>query len=315
MTIPPWQLWGCVVVLAGCAPSEASTARTGVPYGFWGLNGFVSAEGLQAVQQRLNLTIFHTATMDPAYAAEYLLPMVRDAGLQVTLRLTGDHHHYTEDGDFSLSLWKTVLSRWAGVPLEPFIADGTLAGHMLLDDIKNFSGHDPSAAELDEMARHSKALFPGLMTFVREKATGMPLPAGGTYVYVDAVVNQYRAADGRVQTYAQAQVERSAELDLNVIMGMNIADGGDGSSGQPGWRDGRFAMSADEIRTYGWALSVVPECGMFLNWEYDAVEPWSDGSVGADYFSEPAQQTVLAQLGQRLAQHRPVPLRKDDTGE
>jgi hypothetical protein len=299
------------IILVGCSEIEASSpSRRGIPYGFWGLNGFINDGGLQEVQETLNTTIFHTATMDPTYAVHVLLPMVRNAGLQVTLRLTGDHHHYTtEAGDFSLEAWTAVLSRWAGAPLEPFIADGTLAGHMLLDDIENFGSHDPDAAELDEMARYSKALFPDLMTFVRQNATEMPQPDGDSYLYVDAVVNQYRAVEGPAQDYARAQAARSAELNVGVIMGMNIADGGDGSSGQPGWREGRFAMSAAELRAYGRHLSAVPECGMFLNWEYDAEEPWSDGSLGADYFSQPAQQAALAQLGQRLSRRDENPIK------
>jgi len=306
--------------LVACTPPgtarrvAARSQQVGAPlYGFWGLNGFVHPKGLAQVRDRLGMSVFHTATMDPAWATGELLPMVQAAGLQVTLRLSGDHHHYTTPGgDFSLDAWKRTLARWADAPLAPFIADGTLAGHMLLDDIENFDGQDPTAAELDEMARYSKALMPGLMTFVRQKASAMPPPAGGTYVYVDAVVNQYKAAEGDVRAYARGESQAAQTLDVGIINGLNIANGGDGSSKQAGWQDGRWAMSADEIQSYGRVLSAVPGCGMFLNWEYDGHERWSDGSVGSDYFDQPALSAALTGLGERLQHHRPVPLLKDD---
>lgn len=306
------------LVLAACTSSGPPPAlrprveATAAPlYGFWGLNGFVSPAGLAQVKRELGLTVFHTATMSPDYAVHQLLPMVQAAGLHVTLRLTGDHHHYTTpSGDFSLSAWQATLSRWEGAELAPFIADGTLAGHMLLDDIENFEGTDPSAADLDAMAQASKALWPGLMTFVRQQATDMPAPKGGTYLHVDAVVNQYKSWEGEVQGYAARQAAAATALDLAVINGMNIADGGDGSSGQPGWRPGKFAMSADEIRRYGAALASVPECGMFLNWEYDAQEAWSDGTVGSTYFDQPALRAALVSVGEQVHRHPPVPLRR-----
>jgi hypothetical protein len=304
-------------VLSGCSPDSLASHRSmhtrtaqAPRYGFWGLNGFVTPEGLRATRDAFSMTIFHTATMDREWAVGELLPMVREAGLQVTLRLTGDHHHYTTGGDFDLEAWKRTLSRWEGIPLQEFIDDGTLAGHMLLDDIENFEGHDPDAAELDEMARFSRALLPGLMTFVRQKATAMPRPVGGKYIHLDAIVNQYKAAEGDVREYAATEAAAAAALGVGVINGLNIANGGDGSSGQPGWGAGKHAMSAEEIRRYGWVLSSVPECGMFLNWEYDGEERWSDGSLGSDYFDQDDRTAVLRRLGERVGRHRPVPLLK-----
>jgi hypothetical protein len=306
------------VMLVACTPKpplsgtpRAAVAAPSPRYGFWGLNGFVTPEGLRQKQRELGMSIFHTSTRSPSWAVNELLPMVRDAGLQVTLRLTGDHEHYTTaDGDFSLDAWKAALALWASADVAPFIADGTLAGHMILDDIENFEGHDPDAAALDEMARFSKALLPGLMTFVRQKATAMPAPAGGTYAHLDAIVNQYKAAEGDVVAYALAEAERAAALDLGVINGLNIANGGDGSSGQPGWGPYKHAMSAAEIRRYGAVLAAVPACGMFLNWEYDGEERWSDGALGSDYFDKPDRRRALSQLSEKLSEHPPVSLRK-----
>lgn len=285
-----------------------SRTPIGRPYGFWGLNGYTSREGLADVAGRYGITVFQTACADPAQAVRTLLPMVRAAGMRVTLRMTPDHEAYTDRaGDFDLQAWKSAFSAWEGSGVEEFVADGTLAGHMVLDDIRTFAGRDPTAAELDEMARHSKELLPGLVTFVREDASALPRPDGGTYIWLDATVNQYHVRKGPVDAYATREAAEAGALGLGVINGLNLCDGGDGSSGQPGWREGHYAMSADEITDYGTVLAAVPS-GMFLGWEYDAHERWSDGTIGSEYFDQPELQAALAELGALLATQPAQPL-------
>jgi hypothetical protein len=269
-------------------------------YGFWGLNGFLSPEGLEIVKTRLGLTVFQTATTNPTWAVQTLLPMAKEARLKVTLRMSGDHPLYTTHGDFQLQDWKAMLKPWVGSGVQAFIDDGTLVGHMLLDDIENFEGHDPTGDELEEMAKTSKELFPGLMTFVRQRASKMPVPSGGSYHYLDAAVNQYRVQDGEIERYARSEAEAGARLKLKAIHGLNIANGGNGESKQPGWGEGRYAMSAAEILRYGSVL--LPGCVMFLNWEYDGVEVWSDGSVGSVYFQRPEVEAALRSLGTATTQ-------------
>lgn len=298
---------GAAAASAG-GPAARPSASTAPRYGFWGLNGYVSPAGFADVKARLGVTIFQVASSDPRWAVAELLPMVKAAGLTVTLRMTDDHEAYTVNGDFNVDAWKAQVARWRGSGVQAYIDDGTLAGHMLLDDVTNFEGHDPTASELDEMARYSKELMPGLMTFVRQKATALPSPEGGRYRYVDAAVNQYEVMEGDVREYATHQATRAQELGIGVINGLNIADGGDGSSGRPGYRAGHHPMTAAEIRTYGDVLVRVPTCGMFLNWEYDGEEQWSDGTIGAVYLDDPEIQAALAGLAVQLARHRAVPL-------
>ncbi len=295
-------------------PPSAPAAEPGEPtpplYGFWGLNGYVSPEGFADVQQRLGANGLMVAHSGREHAVQTLLPMAREAGWRVTLRMIDEHQPQTAEGDFDLRRWKAQVGRWRDTGVQEFIDDGTLVGHMLLDDITNFEGDDPTAAELEEMARFSKEIMPGLMTFVRQQATHLPEPEGGRYLWVDAAVNQYHTRHGPVEAFAQEEAARSAELGLGVINGMNIADGGDGSSGRSGWKKGHHPMTAEEIRRYGTVLASVPTCGMFLNWEYDGQERWIDGSIGSDYFDQPEIQQALRELGERFAEHPPVQLLK-----
>lgn len=278
-----------------------TTKSQPVLYGFWGLNGYISEAGLADVANRFNASIFQVASSAPNYTVTTLLPLVQASGMKVTLRMTEDHSAYTTDGNFDLELWKAQLTDWENSGVQTYIDNGTLVGHMLLDDIDTFSGTDPTAADLDEMARYSKELMPGLMTFVRQKCGNVP---EGNYQYVDACVNQYRNyqgySDGPVSDYIVEQTAAAEERGLDMINGLNIADGGDGSSGQVGWSAGKYAMSAEEITTYGTALLNVPDLEMFLLWEYDAEELWSDGvTIGSEYFDQPELQAALAELGQQ----------------
>jgi hypothetical protein len=273
-----------------------------IPFGFWGLNGYQDEDGLQELQDRFGLTAFHTSTRHPNYAQVNLLPLVQDAGLSVNLRLVGDHSYYTDEhGNFDLKAWQAMLEPWREADLSPFIEDGTLAFHMLLDDIDTFEGADPTAEDLEAMARTSKEVLPGLATLVRQEATQIPPLDEGPFTHLDASVNQYRADYGDVTIYAEAQVRAAQELGIGLVNGLNIADGGDGSSGQPGWSEGKWAMSAAEIERYGYVLLGTEDCRMFLSWEYDGEEAWSDGTIGADYFDEPELAASLAWLGAHAA--------------
>ncbi len=272
-----------------------------------GLNGFHDVDGLGEVRDRFGISAFHTSTYSPSFGVGMLLPMVREAGLKVNLRLAGDHGYYTTaDGDFDLAAWKDMLEPWAGSGVEDYIDDGTIAYHMLLDDISNFEGRSPSGDELDEMARYSKSLLPGLEVAVREEAARMPRPMSGRYMHLDVSMNQYVASYGDVEEYAIINLDAADDLGLGMVNGLNIADGGDGSSGQAGWSENRYAMSATEIVEYGYVLSGSPGCVMFLAWEYDAEEPWSDGSIGADYFDRPENVEALRWLADRLAGEDPA---------
>jgi hypothetical protein len=140
----------------------------------------------------------------------------------------------------------------------------------------------------------------------------MPVPSTGRYRYVDAAVNQYTIRRGEVRAYTADNMRASAELDLGIINGLNIADGGDGRSGKAGWGKGFWAMSADEIRGYGRVLASAEGLGLFLCWEYDGLERWSDGTIGADYFRQPDIEAALGDLGRFVASREAVPLRREE---
>lgn len=279
------------------------TESSSVLFGFWGLNGYISKSGLDFMQSNFGLSVIQVASSDPVWTVGTLLPLVQEAGLKITLRLAGSHSNYTtSSGDFDLASWKSQIELWEDSGVQDYIDNGTLIGHMILDDIYNFSGQDATAADLDEMARYSQQILPGLMTFVRERASSMPIPASGTYLYVDAVVNQYRSFDGDVTTYLETQIAAADSLGVDIINGLNLCDGGDGSSGQMGWRADKFAMTPTEIYEAGQVLLNAPDLEIFLMWEFDANELWADGTtIGADVFSQSEYKSVFQALSEIAA--------------
>jgi hypothetical protein len=295
-------------VLLSCGSVTSNPTRSGIPYGFWGLNGYHSAEGFADVKTRFGITVFQVTSTNPTWTVGTFLPLIRNSGLKVTLTMVHPSLITDSSGNFSREAWKAELDAWVDSGVEEFIDDGTLIGHMLLDDIYNFAGADPTAEDLDEIARYSKTLFPNLFTYVRERASNAPVPSApyshsGTYKYVDAFMNQYETLHGDINNYISVNVASAESLGVGIMMGLNLCDGGDGSSSQPGWRTDRvtYAMSADEILTYGTALLQAPNVLMFLMWEYDGEELWSDGSIGADYFDRADLQAALYQLSQLAA--------------
>ena len=102
-------------------------------------------------------------------------------------------------------------------------------------------------------------------------------------------------------------VQAGRALGLEIVNGLNIADGGDGSSEQRGWSEHRWAMSAGEIVEYGYVLSAVPGCVTLLAWEYYGEEAWEDGSVGSDYFDRPENTAALFWLIRLAGEDPPRP--------
>jgi hypothetical protein len=80
-------------------------------------------------------------------------------------------------------------------------------------------------------------------------------------------------------------------------VGLNILDGGDGSSGWKANRSKYWAMSASEVLRYGSLLVEEPSACALLLWKYDRED--------RTYFARPDIQAALAEVG-RLAADRPT---------
>jgi hypothetical protein len=210
--------------------------------------------------------------LDPSNILSHLSG-ARAKGGRVVVKLCKGRDSYVKnaDGTFSLAKWKSLVGRYKNVNLSPYISDGTIIGHYLIDEphrTSRWGGKAISQATLEAMARYSKELWPQMTTMVRVVPSW--LASGSvTYKYLDTGWLQYAAGKGDVAKLVSAEVAAAKGEGLGLVVGMNVLDGGNGSSGIRGRTSGKWAMSASEIRNYGSVLlGQSYACAHFM-WTHD----------------------------------------------
>ena len=76
------------------------------------------------------------------------------------------------------------------------------------------------------------------------------------------------------------------------MVGLNVINGGNGSSGIRGDRSGEWAMSASEISNYGYAILGEGHACAFFNWQHDT-----------DYYNVSAIKSAMADVSALARQH------------
>ena len=243
-------------------PAPAPSTRSGIPFGFF-------------MGDYYQLGPTWTATLRGASVGAVVkyLEIARERGARVFIQFAGGRDKYLDsEGNFSLAKWRERVAPYRSVDLSSYIADGTLAAHYLIDepeDPTRWNGKPVAYSELEEAARYSKEVFPGLPTIVRVVPTWLQ-GAPFRWVYLDAAWAQYRASKGDVTVYRDTQVAAARDQGLGLMFSLNVLDGGDGSSGREGTSSGRHNMSALELATYGKALIEAQyACGLMM-WREDA---------------------------------------------
>jgi hypothetical protein len=225
-----------------------------------------------------------------------LLSDARAKGARVVIKLCMGRDSYVKnsDGTFSLTKWKALVDRYKSVNLAPYITDGTIVGHFLIDEpsrASKWGGKIIPQSTVEAMAKYSKQLWPGMTTMVRVVPSWLK-SAPISYTSLDAAWAQYAASKGNVGQWIGAEVAAAKSLGLGLAVGMNVLDGGNGSSGIPGWTSGRFGMSASELRNYGTTLlNQSYACGFFM-WMHDA-----------NYYGRSDMKSAMADLSAMARSH------------
>jgi hypothetical protein len=188
------------------------------------------------------------------------LSQIRARGGRVVLSMSGNHlKNYVDGaGHFSMSKWKARLDRYKGVNFTPFINDGTLIGHYMIDepnDPANWNGKPVPPSVLEEMARYSKQLWPNLATIVRVD----PVYLGSNHKYLDAAWAQYLWRRGDVSDYTKKMVSTAQQKGLQLVVGLNVTHGGNPQG---------TTMNAGEVENWGSALLSSTYPCAFINWRY-----------------------------------------------
>jgi hypothetical protein len=157
----------------------------------------------------------------------------------------------------------TLSHKYDAVALAPYIADGTIVGLMIGDDISapEWGPKAPYLERYDVIAGAAQAHMPGINVLIRAR----PGELMG-YAWKNKIVAwaQYSARRGDPVEYVAENQAIAAKLGTTTLFGLNVLNGGDGSSKTPGFPAGKWQMSAAEILAYGKVL--LPKTHVFVTW-------------------------------------------------
>ncbi len=218
------------------------------------------------------------------------LEAARRSGTRVMVVMVGNERYFKDGaGHFSFDKWRNLVSRYKRLNLNPYITDGTIMGHRLVDephDPSNWNGTVISRQTIDAMAKFSKSIWPGMATLVRSPPTYLK---GYRYSYLDGAWAQYTLRFGSVSNYLNTNVNYAKSAGLSLVVGMNqLAATKNG--GLRGYYSGWGSMTATQLKTLGSAMLSNSYPCAFLNWKYDA-----------DYMARSDIKAALAYLGNKAA--------------
>jgi hypothetical protein len=151
--------------------------------------------------------------------------------------------------------------------LSPYIADGTIAGFMIGDDItaSEWGSKPPYLDRYDAIAGIVKSHHPLAVPMIRARAGQL-----SGYSWRNKVVAwaQYSFRKGDVNQFLGENLAAASRLGIITLFGLNVLDGGDGSSKILGTYADKSAyqMTAAEILKYGKVL--LPESPIFPTWRW-----------------------------------------------
>ncbi len=178
--------------------------------------------------------------------------------------MLADNEKFYKDnrGHFSMSKWKSRIDRYRNIDFSSYIDDGTIIAHFLIDepqDKANWNGVPLTGAELEEMAKYSKELWPKMATAVR--ATPSKIAWAGTYKYLDAAWAQVENVRGHlnVDEFLNEHVAGARKMGLALVVGLNVSKG----------NLKHASMTPAQIKAWGSVLLSSPYPCAFISWRYD----------------------------------------------
>jgi hypothetical protein len=284
-------------------PSRTAQPRRGIPFGPPKLPREAYGKVFTATKLAL----------DPDSVVSALTE-ARAHATRVFIILVGSQRYYRNpDGTFNLNLWKARTGRFRGVDFREFVTDGTIIAHQLLSEAKarsQWGGKVIPNHVLDEMARFSKEIWPAMATVLRTDPSDLEVHAADykdswpcwRWTHLDAASARYLVRKGSAERFAINQQASADRQHLGLVVGLNVVSGGNGSSGIPGWAAGKWAMSPEELRSYGSAMLRGARPCAFELWRYE-----TPGSEFEDfhYFRRPDITAAMVELA-ALAAQRPA---------
>jgi hypothetical protein len=218
--------------------------------------------------------------IEPSYA-ESNLAAAASKGIRLVVSLPGSRGNYTNaDGTFNLTLWKQRMDRWRSYAsvLDRYYQSGTIVGNYLVDEPHCsgcWGGKTIAYADIEEMGRYAKSFLPNLPTMVRTHP-GWLRSSGRTFPSIDAAWAQYEgplhypSANMTPEQFRDKNVADAKALGMKLVFGLNVLDGGDGSSGITGAMNvsTRWVMSAAEVEHAGTVFAAEPYACSVMDWRF-----------------------------------------------
>jgi len=197
------------------------------------------------------------------------LEHARRTGTRVLVAMAGSESEYKDaNGHFDLAKWKLRVDRFKQVDFAPYVADGTVIGHLIMDepeDPTNWNDKLVTRDEIEEMARYSKQLWPSMAAIIR----GWPAYLKGyPFKNLDAGWAQYHVRFGDIHAFIQSNVRDAKASNLALIMSVNLLSGGGKDEGLPGYHKDKYALNPSQLRAWGNAIMDEPYICAFLSWQY-----------------------------------------------
>ena len=295
---------GLALTFVGCnasdrlSPATEGTATQQLPE----LASATVPAGIAFASYNLPMSLMgsiHTGTILASTPSGVLssLAAVKARGGRVFLRLHGDAVVRNTDNTFNLDKWKAQVARFRNINFTPYINDGTIIGHFVVDEPhfgSRWGNKVIPQSTVETMARYSKQLWPTMKTIVSAPPTWFAAVAV-TYTYLDAAWAIYYAKIGNPTNWINNQTSKAKLKRLGLVASLNVLDGGNGSSGFAGNYPNKFSMSATELWSYGTALLAQSYVCAFAMWKYTSA-----------YYGRADIKSAMAELSRKAKSHAPT---------
>jgi hypothetical protein len=237
-------------------PTAPSPVAGALPFG-------VAFQPVVEYSSWLNGTV-HQA--DPSTLVQRL-EQAASVGMAMTVVLAAPAAVKNADGTFSITKWKAQVDRYRALGLGGFVSGKTLYLHNLVDQPRCagcWGGKAITWEAIEEMARYSKAIWPGLPTAVRVPPSSLA-KASFRWSALDAGWAQYSTPRGDVRTWLSAEATAAKNEGLGLVAGLNLLEGSGPGTGP---------MTATQIRDFGGVLAQHAAVCALVGWS------WSSEYVG-----------------------------------
>lgn len=202
------------------------------------------------------------------------LETARATGTTLILELAGPSEFYQNaDDTFNLTLYKERLDRFKGIDFTPYVVDGTVIGHFLIDEphyAGRWGGAPIPMEEIQAAAVYAKSLFPTMPTTVSSEPSF--LEDGAPWTGLDFSSAQYTDEDGDVATWLATESALAQELGLGLAVGINLVAGNNFGP-----------VTAEQIEQWGGIIVQEPTACYFNLFRYND-----------EFFSNPTPEIAAA---------------------